>query len=125
MYGIATCGSAAVAKFKCLAQEQKASLLRMGEILHQVETMGNRCWLVFPGEYQFLHFLGGAGFRPSAVGFPTSEENGYRENLCITKQKATPLKKKKSSQFTGLEQPRRPLGGAPFAPVQVGAHPSS
>ena len=42
-------------------------ILCMDEVLHRFETMGNRCWLVFPGEYQFLHFLGGAGCRPSTV----------------------------------------------------------
>ena len=35
-------------------------LLWMDEILHHLETMGNRCLLVFTGESSFQGFLGGA-----------------------------------------------------------------
>ena len=42
-----------------------AKYLWMDEILHRFETMGNTLLVGIPGEYQFLHFLGGAGFCPS------------------------------------------------------------
>ena len=42
-------------------------ILWMDEILHHLEAMGNHCWLVFTGEPSFQGFLGGAGFRPTAV----------------------------------------------------------
>ena len=42
-------------------------ILWMDEILHQFETNGNHCSLVFTGESSFQGFLGGAGFRPSTV----------------------------------------------------------
>ena len=40
----------------------------MDEILHHLETMGNRCLLAFTGESSCQGFLGGAGFCPSTVG---------------------------------------------------------
>ena len=43
-------------------------ILWMDGILHQIEPMKNQCLLAFTGESSFPGFLGGAGFRPSAVG---------------------------------------------------------
>ena len=42
-------------------------LLWVDEILHQIETIGNHCLLVFTGEASPQGFLGGAGFRPLAT----------------------------------------------------------
>ena len=42
-------------------------ILWMGEMLHQMENMGNHCVLIFTGESSFQSFSGGAGFRPSTV----------------------------------------------------------
>ena len=43
------------------------SILWMDDILHYFETMGNHGWLALTGKSSFHGFLGGAGFRPSAV----------------------------------------------------------
>ena len=45
------------------------SYCRWTKILHHFETMGSHCILVVTGESSFQEFLGGAGFRPSTVGF--------------------------------------------------------
>ena len=47
----------------------KPMVLWMDKILHQIETMGNNCLLVFTGESASQGFVGGAGFRPSTVPF--------------------------------------------------------
>ena len=55
----------------------------MDEILHHFETMGNYCLLVFTGESPFQGFLGGAGFCPSTVCFPTTtaDSSWYSESV--------------------------------------------
>ena len=43
------------------------TLLWMDEILHHLESMGNRCWLAVTGESSFQALQNDAGFRPSTV----------------------------------------------------------
>ena len=43
----------------------------MDKFLRHFETMRSHCLLLFIGGSSFQGFLGGAGFRPSTVGFHT------------------------------------------------------
>ena len=43
--------------------ENQVVLRWMDKILHQFDTIGSQCWLVFAGESSFPGFLGCAGFR--------------------------------------------------------------
>ena len=47
----------------------ESDLLWMDKILHQIETIGNHCFLLFTGELSFPGFLGGAKWtsQPSTV----------------------------------------------------------
>ena len=45
-------------------------------ISHHYETTGNPCSLVVTGESSVQSFLGGAGFRPSTVGYMTNPNMG-------------------------------------------------
>ena len=53
-------------------------ILRMDEILHDLETMRNHCSLVFTGESSFQGFFGGARFRPSTAALQRRSGAGTR-----------------------------------------------